>query len=427
MTLERVVVTGLGVVSCVGNDVKTFWASLTDGRSGIGPVTRFDEPRLAVQIAGEVRNFEFDKKAAKRLDRFAQFAFSSSVQALNQAGIAANGREGAGDVGGGDVGGSMVDPARVGVAIGSGIGGETFLEAQYKKFMERGPGKVHPLTVPLIIPNMAAANVGIHFGFTGPNMCISTACATGNHNIGAALDMIRLGRADVMVAGGTEAVISAFSMDGYSQIKALSTRPVAPEKASTPFSADRDGFVLAEGAGVLVLEGLTHAKARGAEILAEVAGYGVNEDAHHLTAPHPEGKGASNAMDLALKDARLEPEAVDYVNAHGTSTLLNDAQETEAVKRVFGDHARSLAVSSIKSMVGHSLGGAAGLEAVACVLALYHGVIPPTINLERPDPALDLDYVPHTAREVVLKAAISNSFAFGGHNAVVAFRAFNGS
>jgi len=413
MELERVVVTGLGVVSCIGHDVPTFWDALIHGRSGIGKVTSFDEPRLSVKIAGEVRDFSFDDRMAKRLERFSQFAMSSAEQALEQAGIT-----------GGDLDNGKIDRERVGVAIGTGIGGEPFLEKQYERFLARGPGKFHPLTVPLIITNMAAANVGIHYNLTGPNLCVSTACATGNHNIGVALDMIRLGRADVMVAGGTEAAISAFSMDGYKSVRALSTRDVPPEKASAPFSAQRDGFVLAEGAGVLVLESLTHARARGAEILAELAGYGLNEDAYHLTAPHPEGKGSMAAMRLALHDAGLNPEDIDYINAHGTSTPLNDAQETQAIKGVFGDHAAKLAVSSIKSMVGHSLGGAAGLEAVACVQALRTGIIPPTINLDEPDPALDLDYVPHTARETGLKVALSNSFAFGGHNAVVAFRQF---
>jgi 3-oxoacyl-[acyl-carrier-protein] synthase II len=409
--MERVVVTGLGVVSCVGNDVPSFWEALVAGRSGIAPITAYDASQQAVRIAGEVKAFQFDARLGKRMARFAQLAFSAAQQALRQAGLEP------------DAAGAMAaDPERVGVAIGSGIGGEPFLEEQYKRFLERGPGKFHPLTVPIVIANMAAANVAIHHHLGGPNLCISTACATGNHNIAAAMDLIRLGRADAMVAGGAESTVSAFAVDGYHQLRALSTRNDDPLTASRPFSRERDGFVLAEGAGVVVLESLSHAKARGAEILAEAAGYGINADAYHLTAPHPEGRGAMQCMRLALQDAALNPQDVSYINAHGTSTPLNDALETRAIKEIWGEHARSVPVSSIKSMVGHGLGAAAGLEAVACVLALRHGVIPPTINLDDPDPELDLDYVPHTARETPLRAVLSNSFAFGGHNAVVAFR-----
>ncbi len=408
--MERVVVTGLGVVSCVGNDVPAFWDALTHGRSGIAPITAFDPARLGVKIAGEIKDFAFDGKLAKRMDRFAQIGFAAAREALAQAGLDGND------------GGGAAAPERVGVAIGTGIGGEPFLEGQYGRFLERGPGKFHPLTVPIVIANMASANVAIQYGFAGPNLCISTACATGNHNIGAATDLIRLGRADVMLAGGTESVITAFSVDGYHQLRALSTRNDTPQTASRPFSRERDGFVLAEGAGVVVLESLSHARRRGAEILAEVAGYGINADAYHLTAPHPDGAGAVQAMRLALQDAALNPEDVSYINAHGTSTPLNDALETAAVRTIWGEQARQVPISSIKSMVGHSLGGAAGLEAVACVMAIRSGVIPPTINLDDPDPDLDLDYVPLTAREQPVQVALSNSFAFGGHNAVVAFR-----
>ena len=411
--MKRVVVTGLGVVSCVGNDVASFWQALTAGTSGIAPVAGFDASNLAVRIAGEVKDFRFDARLGKRMHRFAQFAYDAAEQALREAGIDAGDMEGPGP-----------RAERVGVCIGSGIGGEPFLEQQYEKFLAKGPGRFHPLTVPIIIPNMASAMVAIQHNFSGPNLCIATACATGNHSIGTSVDLIRLGRADVMIAGGSESTMSAFTLDGYHQLRTLSTRNDDPQRASRPFSRDRDGFVLAEGAGVMVLESLTHAKRRGAEILAEVAGYGVNADAHHLTAPHPQGLGAVRAMRLALEDARLNPEDVGYINAHGTSTPLNDAMETEAIKQVWGEHAAAVPVSSIKSMVGHSLGAAAGLEAVASVLALRSGAIPPTINLDDPDPELDLDYVPHTAREVPLQAVLSNSFAFGGHNAVVAFRKF---
>lgn len=412
--MERVVVTGLGAVSCIGNTTEEFWNSLIAGRSGIAPITSFDASGQGVKIAGEVKEFQFDRKLGKRMDRFTQFAYAASSQALSQAGIAP----------GGD-GPGGVNPERAGVCIGTGIGGITFMETQHSKFLEKGPGRFHPLTVPLIIPNIAAANVGIQYGFMGPNLSISTACATGNHNIGAAMDLIRAGRADVMAAGGTEATVSAFSMDGYHIIRALSTRQVEPERASCPFSVERDGFVLAEGAGILVLEAESHALQRGAEILAEVAGYCMNEDAHHLTAPHPEGKGAMLAMRGALEDARINPSEIGYINAHGTSTQLNDAQETGAVRQVFGESAAQIPISSIKSMIGHSLGGAAGLEAVACVQVLRHGVIPPTINLDRPDPELTLDYVPNEARQVTVDTVLSNSFAFGGQNAVVAFRKYS--
>ncbi len=411
--MERVVVTGLGVVSCIGNDVPSFWDALQAGRSGIGPIASFDASNLAVRIAGEVRGFQFDARLGKRMARFAQLAFSAAQQALAQAGLESDGS-----------GAARIDPDRIGVAIGSGIGGEPFLETQYAKYLEKGPGKFHPLTVPIVIANMAAANVAIHHHLAGPNLCISTACATGNHNIGASLDLIRMGRADAMLAGGCESTITGFSVDGYHQLRALSTRNDSPQTASRPFSRERDGFVLAEGAGVVLLESLTHARARGAEILAEVAGYGCNADAYHLTAPHPEGAGAVKSIRLALQDAALAPQDVSYINAHGTSTPLNDALETRAIQTIWGEHARAVPVSSIKSMTGHCLGGAAGLEAVACVLTLRHGVIPPTINLDDPDPALALDYVPNTARQAPLTAVLSNAFAFGGHNAVVAFRRF---
>ena len=409
--MERVVVTGLGVVSCIGHDVATFWHSLIEGVSGIGRIASFDPTPYKTQIAGEVRDFDSDPRAAKRLARFAQFALSASGQALDQAGLSTDG-DGA------------VDLARVGVSIGSGIGGFPFLEREHAKFLDRGAGKFHPLTVPIVISNMAAANVAMRYGLRGPNLCISTACASGNHSIGNALDLIRLGRADVMVAGGTEAVISPFSVNGYIQLRALSTRNDDPARASRPFSVGRDGFVLAEGAGVLVLESLSHAEKRGAPILAELLGFGMNSDAYHLTAPHPAAAGAADAMALALNDAKLEPQAIDYISAHGTSTPLNDALETAAIKRVFGDHASKLAISSVKSMVGHSLGASAGIEAVAAVLTLMQGVLPPTINLDEPDPELDLDYVPNTAREAEAKTVMSNSLAFGGHNAVVIFGKF---
>ena len=408
--METVVVTGVGAVSCIGNDGRAFWDSLLAGRSGIARIQAFDPTGLNTQIAGEVKGFSINPKSAKRMERFTQFAVTAAREALSQAGLLDGEEQLTG-----------TDRERGGVAIGTGIGGIPFLEIQYGKYLEKGAGKFHPLTVPIVISNIASANVAMQHGMNGPNLCVSTACATGNHNIGVALDTIRAGRADVMVAGGVESTITGFALDGYSQLRALSTRNDDPTRASRPFSASRDGFVLAEGCGVLVLESLTHARARGAEILAEVKGFGMTADAHHLTAPEPEGRHAAQAMKLALQDAKMNAEQIGYINAHGTSTPLNDALETAAIKQVFGSGAYKVPVSSIKSMIGHSLGGAAGLEAVACVLAVHHGVLPATINLDDPDPELDLDYIPHQPREVAVKAVMSNSFAFGGQNAVVVF------
>lgn len=411
--MERVVVTGLGVVSCNGIGVPEFWNSLVEGRSGIGTIESFDSTGLTTRIAGEVKGFSFDAKLGKRMARFTQFAISASREGMEMAGLLS-----------GSGGASQVNPERIGAAIGSGIGGFEFLTAQHAKFLDKGPGRFHPLTVPIVISNMASANVSIQYKLQGPNICISTACATGNHNIGAALDMIRLGRADAMIAGGTESTMTPFALDGYNQLRALSTRNDDPAGASRPFSATRDGFVLAEGAGILVLEGLKHARRRGAEILAEVTGYGLTSDGYHLTAPEPEARGAAQAMQAALDDAGLAREEVGYINAHGTSTPLNDALETQAIKSVFGGHAAKLPVSSIKSMVGHSLGASAGLEAVASVLAIRNKILPPTINLHDPDPELDLDFIPNQAREQAVDVVLSNSFAFGGHNAAVVFRRF---
>ena len=412
MEMERVVVTGVGVASCVGVGREAFWDALIHGRSGIDQISSYDHSAYPIHIAGEVGEIPLapqDAKRAKRMARFAQMAFASAQEAMAQAGLSTGEGVYAGD------------PARAGVCVGTGIGGEPFLEAEFAKFMERGAGRFHPLTVPIVITNMAAGNIAMYFGLQGPNLCISTACATGNHNIGNAVDQIRLGRADVMVAGGAESTITPFAIDGYHQLGALSTRNGDPARASRPFSRERDGFVLAEGAGILVLESLTHARGRGAEILAEVKGHGTSADAYHLTAPHPESRGAIQALRAALADSRTNPEEVSYINAHGTSTPLNDALETQAIKAVFGPHAPQVPISSIKSMVGHSLGAAAGLEAVACVLAISRGVIPPTINLDDPDPELDLDYVPLEARQARLDVVLSNAFAFGGQNAVVVF------
>ncbi|MDH5750871.1 MAG: beta-ketoacyl-ACP synthase II [Deltaproteobacteria bacterium] len=411
--MERVVVTGMGVVSCVGNNVQAFWDSLVNGRSGIARVSSFDPSPLSSQIAGEVKGFEIDAKYTKRMARFSQFAFCAANEALRHAGLFDDGRSLNG-----------IPPERIGVSVGTGIGGEPFLEEQHQKFLDKGPGRFHPLTVPIVITNMAAANVAIHAQLMGPNICLSTACATGNHSIGAALDQIHSGRADAMVAGGCESTVTPFAMAGYAQLKALSTRNDDPQGASRPFSLGRDGFVLSEGAGVLLLESLTSARKRGAVIYAELAGQGLSSDATHLTAPHPQALGAIYAIRQALQDARVNSDEVDYINAHGTSTQLNDALETKAIKDVFGPHSGKLMVSSIKSMVGHGLGAASALEAVASVLTLHEGVIPPTINLHEPDPALDLDFVPNQAREHDVRVLLSNSFAFGGHNAVLVFKKF---
>lgn len=408
--MERVVVTGLGVVSCIGLDVPSFWNSLVSGTSGITAITAFDASKLSSRIAGQVTDFTFDRRLAKRMGRFTQFAISASQQALEQAGLLP---DGSGDGG--------VASERIGVSIGSGIGDFPFLTEQHAKFLERGPGRFHPLTIPIVIANMASANVAIQYRLRGPNITLSTACATGNHSIGSAFDLMRLGRADAMLAGGAESTITPFGMDGYAQLRATSKRNDDPQTASRPFSLNRDGFVLAEGAGVVLLETLSHAEKRGVEILAEVAGYGMTADAHHLTAPEPEANGAARAIELAMEDAGAAPDAVDYINAHGTSTPLNDALETRAIKKAFGSRAGQIPVSSIKSMVGHSLGAAAGLEAVASVLTLVNGVIPPTINLDEPDPELDLDFVPNKAREADVKTVLSNAFAFGGHNATLIF------
>ena len=406
--MERVVVTGLGVVTCAGNDVPSFWDAMCNGRSGIGRIASYDPTPFPTHIAGEVRDFQLEGRQVKHMARFAQLAVGAAEEALRHAGLCDG--EGA----------YLHDPTRAGVLVGTGIGGEPFLEAQHAKFMETGR-KFHPLTVPIVIANMASGNIAMRHKLCGPNMTLSTACATGNHSIGTAADQIALGRADVMVAGGAESTISAFAIQGYHLLTALSTRNDDPQGASRPFSAGRDGFVLAEGAGVLVLESETHARARGAEILAVLQGFGLSADAYHLTAPHPEGRGVAQAMREALRGAALAPGDIDYINAHGTSTPLNDALETAAIREVFGPAADTVPVSSIKSMIGHSLGAASGIEAVASVMALHSGVLPPTINLHEPDPELTLDYVPNTARQTNPRTVMSNSFAFGGQNAVVIF------
>jgi 3-oxoacyl-[acyl-carrier-protein] synthase II len=406
----RVVVTGLGAVTPLGNSVPDYWRAICEGRSGIGPITRFDPKRLDCRIAAEVKAFEplkvIEKKELKKLDLFIQYAIVAGVEAVESAKI--------------DF--SQVDPTRAGALVGSGIGGILTILEWHKVLLEKGPSRVSPFFVPSLIVNMASGQLSIRYKLKGPNSSVVTACATGNHAIGDALRIIQRGEADLMVAGGSEAIIDELPIGGFAQMKALSTRNDEPTRASRPFDADRDGFVPGEGAGIVVLESLEHARRRGARIHAEIVGYGMTADAYHMTAPDPDGDGAVRAMAGALRDAGLRPEDVGYVNAHGTSTPYNDKTETLAIKQVFGEHARRLAVSSTKSMTGHLLGAAGGIETIATVLALQHGLLPPTINYETPDPECDLDYVPNTARKAEVDVAISNGFGFGGTNATLAFR-----
>ena len=406
----RVVVTGLGAVTPVGNSVPEYWRAVCEGRSGVGPITRFDPKRLDARIAAEVKGFDplrvIEKKELKKLDLFIQYALAAGVEAVEDAKI--------------DF--TQVDPTRAGALVGSGIGGILSILEWHKVLLEKGPSRISPFFVPSLIVNMASGQLSIRYKLKGPNSSVVTACATGNHAIGDAFRIIQRGDADLMVAGGSEAIIDELPIGGFAQMKALSTRNDEPERASRPFDADRDGFVPGEGAGIVVLESAEHARRRGARIYAEIVGYGMTSDAYHMTAPDPDGDGAVRAMATALKDGGLRPEDVGYINAHGTSTPYNDKTETLAIKQVFGDHAQRLAVSSTKSMTGHLLGAAGGIEAVVTVLALHQGILPPTINYETPDPECDLDYVPNAARKVEVEAALSNGFGFGGTNATLAFR-----
>jgi 3-oxoacyl-[acyl-carrier-protein] synthase II len=407
MSRRRVVVTGIGPVTPVGVGLEPFWDALTSGRSGVARIERFDPSDLPVQIGGEVKGFSptdwMGGKEAKRTDRVTHFAVAASKLAWE------------------DAGAPTTDPGRTGIVFSTGIGGLESLLAQYRVFLERGPDRVSPFMVPMLMPNAPAGHVAMAFGFTGPNECITTACAAGSHAVGEAYRFIRDGRADVCIAGGTEASCLPLCISGFAQMQALSKNP-DPEKASRPFDRDRDGFVLSEGAGALILEDAERASSRGARIYAEVAGYGSSADAYHITAPEPEGMGAIQAIQGALEDAEEPPEAVDYVNAHGTSTQLNDAAESRALKKALGNHAYRVAVSSTKSMTGHMLGAAGAVEAAVAALAIQTGVIPPTINYETPDEVCDLDYVPNEARRAEVRFALSNAFGFGGHNAVVALR-----
>lgn len=415
MTDRRVVVTGIGVMSPVGNDVDTFWKSLVEGRSGVSRYEAFDSAIYDCKIAGEIKNFEPAKyfkspKDARRTDRFTQLAMAASKSAVEGAGIDLD----------------AVDRNRFGVMIGSGIGGLKSMEDECKRLFDRGPSRVSPFTIAMMISNMASGIVSMEYDLRGPNMSIVTACATANHSIGEAWRMIKFDDADCFLAGGTEATITPLGMAGFTSMRAMSLRNDDPTRASRPFDKDRDGFVMGEGAGIVLLEELEHAKKRGAHIYCELSGYGLSADAYHMTQPLPDGEGAARCMAIAMKHAKINPEDIDYINAHGTSTPIGDVCETKAIKQALGDHAKKTMVSSTKSMTGHLLGAAGGVEFAACALALKHGIVPPTINLDDPDPECDLDYVPNTAREVKLKVAMSNSFGFGGHNATLVASAFAG-
>ncbi|HEY9593468.1 MAG TPA: beta-ketoacyl-ACP synthase II [Spirochaetia bacterium] len=409
---RRVVVTGMGTVNPLGNNVKDFWTAVKASENGICKLDRFDSTDFTAKIAGQVKDFAPEKvlesKEARRMDRFTQYAMVSAMEAMADAGLAPG----------------QADPEKFGVILGNGIGGIETLEAQFKRVQEKGPRGVHPLFVPMMISNEAAGNVAIKFHAFGPCSVVVTACASSNDAIGHAWELIRDGDTDVMIAGGTEAPITPLGLAGFCQLQAVSTRNDDPAHASRPFDKDRDGFVMSEGSGVIVLEELEHAKRRGARIYAELGGYGATCDANHLTAPHPEGRGAVRAMRLALLSAGLQPTDIDYVNAHGTSTQINDSIETKAIKQVFGDHAKKLKVSSTKSMHGHLLGAAGGVEAIVSVMAIREQFFPATRNLEDPDPACDLDYVPQKGYAGRIRAAISNALGFGGHNSVILFREY---
>lgn len=411
--IRRVVVTGLGLVTPLGTGVEKTWKALCAGESGIRRISRFDPTGYDAQIAGEVTDFDparfIEKKEIKKMDTFIHYAVGAAQLAVEDAGLKV----------------APEEATRVGVYIGSGIGGLGSIEHYHDVLKEKGPGRVSPFFIPMTIINLASGQVAIRIGAKGPNSCAVTACATGNHCIGDAYRLIQRGDADVMVAGGAEAAVTPLGVAGFASAKALSFRNDEPTRASRPFDKDRDGFVLGEGAGVVVIEELEHARRRGARIYGEVAGYGMNSDAYHITAPPEEGEGAVRCMELALKDAGIGKEQIGYINAHGTSTMA-DAIETHAIKTVFGERAYGIPVSSTKSMTGHLLGAAGGIEAVFSILALFHGILPPTINLENPDPACDLDYVPNKARPVAIKAALSNSFGFGGVNACLIFKRADG-
>lgn len=409
---RRIVVTGLGVVSPVGSSIDKFWNSFCEGRGGVGLNTTFDVSEFDCKIAAEVRDFDpslyISQKDLKRLDKFVQYALAASIMAVKDSGL--------------DI--LKLDPYRIGVLVGSGMGSLHIIEEEHKVLLAKGPSRITPYFIPTLIVNMAAGYIAIHFKAKGPNSCIATACATGSHAIGDAFRIIQRGDADIMITGGTESCITPLSIGGFCAMKVLSTRNNEPQHASRPFDRDRDGFVMGEGAGIVILEELEHARSRSARIYAEVAGYGMTADAYHMTAPCPDGDGAAKAMEVALNDARFNPDDISYINAHGTSTQLNDKIETLAIKRVFGSYAKKVPISSTKSMTGHLLGAAGGVEFIACCLSIYHNIVPPTINYVTPDPECDLDYCPNTARKIPVRVALSNSLGFGGHNATLIVKKF---
>ncbi len=413
MSKRRVVVTGVGLITPLGVGKEKVWQALCDGVSGTDRISKFDSSSFPTKIAGEVKDFNPDdsleKKDIKRMDPFVQFGVAASIMAVEDAKLKL----------------SLYDPQRVGVLVGTGFGGLQVLEKTHSLLLETGPHKVSPFFIPMMIANMAPGQISIHFGAKGPNSCTVTACAAGAHAIGEAYRIIQRGDAEVMIAGGTEASLTPLMLAGFCTMKATTTKNDEPQKASRPFEKYRDGFVPAEGAGIVVLEDMASALQRGANVYAEIIGYGLNSDAYHITAPDPQGDGALRCMEMALRDASIRPEDVDYINAHGSSTPLNDLCETIAIKRSFSEHSKNLTVSSTKSMTGHLLGATGGVEAIFTVLSIKEGIIPPTINYETPDPLCDLDYVPNEARKAKVKIALSNSFGFGGTNAVLIFREFN--
>lgn len=412
MNFRRVVVTGIGAVSCLGHSVEETWNALIQGKCGIGPVTKFDPAAFRTRIAGEVKNFDATKymteKEARRLDDFCLYAIAAADEAMNDAGL-----------GTGLLDGSVVDPNRIGVCVGSGIGGIRTMETQCRTLIERGPSRISPFLIPMMIIDMASGSISIRYGAKGPNMAIVTACATASNSIGESFWMVKRGDADMMITGGAESSVSQLGFAGFCSMKALSQRNDDPQHASRPFDLNRDGFVMSEGAGILILEEYEHAKARGAKIYGEIVGYGATGDAYHITSPAPGGEGGARAFKMALDNAGLNPEDVDYINAHGTSTSLNDKFETAAIKSAFGEAARKIAVSSTKGGMGHSLGAAGGLETIICLKAMQTGIVPPTINYETPDPECDLDYTPNTARERKIDVALNTNLGFGGHNAAL--------
>jgi len=412
MEKRRVVVTGVGLVTPVGIGVEESWRGLIEGKPGIKKLTRFDATAFPTQIAGEIEGFNpedyIEPKEIKKMDRFIHLAIAASDMAVKNSGLKV----------------TDSNAERTGVIIGSGMGGLPAIEHYHSVLLEKGPRRLTPFFIPMLIINLAGGHVSMRYGAKGPNSAVATACATGSHSIGDAFKIIQRGDADVMIAGGTESVITPMGIGGFNAMKALSTRNDEPEKASRPFDVDRDGFVMGEGAGIMILESLEHASSRGANILAEVAGYGMTADAYHMTSPAPEGEGAARCMTLALKDGGINPSEVDYINAHGTSTKYGDELESIAIKTVLKDHAYKIAVSSTKSMTGHLLGAAGGVEAVVCVLSMRDNIVPPTINLDKPDPQCDLDYVPHKARKMEINCVMSNSFGFGGTNACLVFKRF---